>query len=112
MDRILSALENQFHPSCFRCQLCDSGLDGQTFMPENGKVTCIPCYAEHKAQKCHRCGDAIVARPGRRTTLVTCKDRTYHGSCYTCKICNRDLGGQKAFLDPMDEVMCSQCGGS
>jgi len=81
-------------------------------MQEKEQVSCIHCYAKHKAQRCHRCGEPILARPGRRTTQVTCKDKTYHGACYTCLICKKDLGGQKAFLDSVDEVMCATCGGS
>lgn len=112
MERVLTAMDKKFHPSCFRCYICDMCLDGEAFMVEQDQVNCIQCYAEHKAQICHRCEEPIVARPGRRTTQVTCKNRTYHGACYTCLICKKDLGGQKAFLDSSDEVMCAQCGGS
>ena len=45
MERMLTAMDRQFHPSCFRCALCDAALEGLPFLTSGGTVNCQPCYA-------------------------------------------------------------------
>ena len=43
-DKILRALDTQFHPSCFRCSLCDKELDGVPFILSENSSNCLDCY--------------------------------------------------------------------
>jgi len=108
MDRMLTAMDRQFHPSCFTCSICSAGLDGKTFMAEGDTVHCRDCYARFKAAQCHRCGEAIVSAVGKRMTLITCDGKNYHYQCYSCKKCGKNLNGKKVFLDSED-VACGDC---
>ena len=45
MERMLTAMDRQFHPSCFTCSVCSMVLDGKTFMAEGDTVHCRDCYA-------------------------------------------------------------------
>ena len=43
-EKILRALEAQYHPDCFRCNLCDKGLDGVPFILTDNSTNCVDCY--------------------------------------------------------------------
>jgi len=108
MERMLTAMDRQFHPSCFTCSVCSMVLDGKTFMAEGDTVHCRDCYARFKAAQCCRCKEAIVSAVGKRMTLITCEGKNYHYQCYTCKECSKNLNGKKVFLDGGD-VVCEDC---
>merc|ERR1719350_2405560 len=105
MERMLTAMDRQFHPACFTCSVCDSMLDGKPFMAEGDIVHCRDCYAKFKAAQCYRCGDAIVSAVGKRMTLITCDGKHYHYQCYSCKQCGKNLNGKQVFIDGVD-VAC------
>ena len=75
-------MEKKFHPSCFRCALCDAALEGVPFLISGGavgqriariaviariarlariamkllhQVNCQACYTKYKAAQCVRC---------------------------------------------------------
>jgi len=108
MERMLTAMDRQFHPACFTCCNCSTILDGKPFMAEEGLVYCRDCYARHKAPKCFRCEQPIVSSLGKRMTLITCNSNKYHYQCYACKHCEKNLNGIQVFLDG-DDVACGEC---
>lgn len=67
LDRILSALDRNYHPACFTCATCDTCLDGGQFVADTttDTVTCRDCYVANKAPVCHKCKQAIVSEPGK-----------------------------------------------
>lgn len=108
LDKVLAAVDNKFHPACFRCALCDIGLEGVSFLVSSGSVNCQACYTKYKAAQCVRCCQGIVSTGQRKTSLVTCQGRTYHQDCYTCGDCGSDLAGQ--FVCAVgDEIVCFHC---
>merc|ERR1711892_560327 len=44
VGRVLSAVNKQFHPACFRCCGCNKGLEGMPFYNLEGEQTCGDCY--------------------------------------------------------------------
>merc|ERR1712106_504241 len=44
LERVLSAVNKQFHPACFKCCGCDQGLDGRPFFNLEGEQYCSDCY--------------------------------------------------------------------
>lgn len=108
MERMLTAMDRQFHPSCFICSICQSILDGKPFMTEGDAVHCRDCYAKFKAAQCHRCNEAIVSSVGKRMTLITCEGKKYHYKCYSCQWCGDNLNGKQVFLAGED-VACGDC---
>jgi len=110
LDKLLTAVDKKFHPSCFRCALCDAALEGVPFLVSAGSVNCKPCYTKYKAAKCVRCSQGIVGSNSgqRKTSLVTCQGKTYHQECYTCGDCGKELTGE--FVCPAgDEIVCFSC---
>lgn len=108
VDRVLTAVERKFHPSCFRCALCDAALEGLPFLTSGGTVNCQPCYARYKAAQCVRCHAGIVNTGDRKTSLVTCQGRSYHEDCYTCGDCQASLTGQYVCAAG-EEIVCFTC---
>merc|ERR1712156_951827 len=109
LDRVLTAMEKKFHPSCFRCALCDVALEGVPFLISGGAVNCQACYTKYKAAQCVRCNQGIVNTGTTKTNLVTCQGKNYHEQCYTCSDCTESLSGQFVCAAPNDEIVCFQC---
>jgi len=107
-DKILKALDTQFHPACFRCSLCDKGLDGVPFILTDNSSNCVDCYKTYKAAKCVRCGEAAVGGGSPEETDLVCNGRTYHRRCYTCLLCSMDLYGQFVCAYNSD-IICFNC---
>jgi len=108
LDKVLTAVDKKFHPSCFRCGLCDTALEGVPFLVSAGSVNCKPCYTKYKAAKCVRCSQGIVSSGERKTSLVTCQGKTYHQECYTCGDCSKVLTGEFVCAAG-DEIVCFSC---
>eukprot|EP00092_Neocalanus_flemingeri_P089525 GFUD01113283.1.p1 GENE.GFUD01113283.1~~GFUD01113283.1.p1 ORF type:complete len:301 (+),score=100.14 GFUD01113283.1:195-1097(+) len=108
LDRMLTALDRKFHPVCFRCALCDAGLDGVPFMLSGDSINCRPCYTVYKAAPCARCGEGIVSTGSKKTTLITCNGQSFHQECYTCQDCQQNLCGEFVCCDKGD-IVCFSC---
>jgi len=102
-ERIIRAMDTQYHPECFRCALCDISLDGVPFLNvEKSLVNCVECYKRYKAVKCVRCNEGITE------ANISCNGKQYHKQCYTCKVCGCSLYGQ--FVCCHDsEIVCLTC---
>ena len=59
--RVIKALNNNWHPLCFRCEACQIPLADQGFIKNAGRALCHECNAREKAAaigkyicfKCH-----------------------------------------------------------
>jgi len=108
LDKILSGMDRDYHPACFRCALCDAGLDGIPFIMDGKAINCKDCYSRYKAKQCFNCGEGIVSSSERKTTLITCEGRNYHEQCYNCKTCEISLAGEYCFTSG-DLIYCTNC---
>jgi len=108
LERILTAVDKKFHPACFRCALCDAGLDGVPFILSGTSVNCKPCYTKYKAAPCARCGEGIVSTGSKKTTLITCNGQSFHQQCYNCQDCELNLCGEFVCCDKGD-ILCFLC---
>jgi len=108
LERILSAVDKKFHPDCFRCALCDAGLDGIPFLLSGNTFNCQPCYAKYKAHPCVRCGEGIISTGCKKETLITCNGQSFHQQCYTCQDCDTNLVGEFVCCHNND-IICFLC---
>uniref|UniRef100_UPI00358E6B5C testin n=1 Tax=Myxine glutinosa TaxID=7769 RepID=UPI00358E6B5C len=97
--------EDQFwHLKHFCCFECDCVLADSTYVMENSKPVCVPCYTKKYAQCCQACKNAI-APDGQH---VSFGNFSWHASpsCFRCSGCRRSLCGER-FLPHQDMLFCS-----
>lgn len=60
IGRVIKAMMNNWHPHCFRCEICTIPLADQGFIKNAGRALCHECNAKEKAAACgkyicHKC---------------------------------------------------------
>lgn len=114
--KFLSALGGEYHPSCFKCTMCNKKLDGSFFQNESGDIMCGNCLEKStdkvtKLRKCRRCEEFI--REGK--IMFGDRDDPFHEACFTCVNCDCKL--EAFFIDPNRKYksenmkyLCMTCG--
>ena len=139
LERFLTFKGEKIHPDCFRfemikyccylisvrCDKCEEGLDGKSFVSEDSFCVCETCYQTHYAPRCARCCQAIVSNENK-TRMITCNGQDFHLDCYTCNVslsssnierivmrslqhCSSHLEGSNVFLLGSEELVCQKC---
>jgi hypothetical protein len=60
IGRVIKAMNANWHPRCFRCEMCDKELADLGFIRNQGRALCHECNAKAKAvglgkYVCHKC---------------------------------------------------------
>lgn len=87
IGRIVSAMEQRWHPGCFRCSACNELLEHVSSFEHEGKPYCHLDYHENFAPRCYHCKTAIIDE-----RFITLDDealgkRTYHEQHFFCAEC-------------------------
>uniref|UniRef100_A0A8I3P7J4 LIM zinc finger domain containing 2 n=1 Tax=Canis lupus familiaris TaxID=9615 RepID=A0A8I3P7J4_CANLF len=86
IGRVIKAMNNNWHPGCFRCELCDVELADLGFVKNAGRHLCRPCHNREKAKGlgkyvCQRCHLVIDEQP------LMFKNDAYHPDHFSCTHC-------------------------
>ncbi|XP_037539143.1 testin [Nematolebias whitei] len=93
-----------WHLKHFCCFDCDCILAGETYVMENDKPVCKPCYMRSYAVKCSSCQNAVEPEAQR----VSYGEFHWHAEpdCFKCSGCTKCLVGQR-FMALKNFLFCS-----
>ncbi|XP_054878682.1 testin [Poeciliopsis prolifica] len=93
-----------WHLKHFCCFDCDCILAGETYVMENDKPICKPCYMKNFAVKCASCQKAVEPEAQR----VSYGEHHWHAKpdCFKCSGCTKCLIGQR-FMAVKNCLFCS-----
>uniref|UniRef100_H3C656 Testin n=1 Tax=Tetraodon nigroviridis TaxID=99883 RepID=H3C656_TETNG len=95
---------HNWHLKHFCCFDCDCILAGETYVMENDKPVCTPCYMKSYAVKCSSCKNPVDPEAQR----VSYGDHHWHAEpqCFQCSGCTKCLIGQR-FMAVQGFLFCS-----
>ncbi|CAJ0592436.1 unnamed protein product [Cylicocyclus nassatus] len=112
-DMVLSALNRNYHPACFRCAGCGICLDGVPFaLDKENQVYCMPDYHERFAPRCYRCRMPILPDENTGETVrIVALENNYHIECYSCEGCGLKLtdDGDACCYPLGKHLLCERC---
>ncbi|KAJ8261937.1 hypothetical protein GJAV_G00160200 [Gymnothorax javanicus] len=93
-----------WHLKHFCCFDCDCVLAGETYVMENEKPVCKPCYMKSHAVCCTACRNPIEPEAQR----VSYGEHHWHAEpdCFQCSCCSKCLMGQR-FMALQGMLFCS-----
>ncbi|XP_065147866.1 testin [Paramisgurnus dabryanus] len=93
-----------WHLKHFCCFDCDCVLAGETYVMENEKPVCTPCYMKNHAVCCVACHNPIEPEAQR----VSYGEYHWHAEpqCFQCSGCSKCLVGQR-FMAMQGKLVCS-----
>ncbi|XP_059401909.1 testin-like [Carassius carassius] len=95
---------HNWHLKHFCCFDCDCVLAGETYVMENEKPVCKPCYMKIHAVCCVACQNPIEPEAQR----VSYGEHHWHAEpqCFQCSCCSKCLVGQR-FMAMQGMLVCS-----
>ncbi|KAK7676787.1 hypothetical protein QCA50_020255 [Cerrena zonata] len=114
IGRIVSAMGERWHPTCFKCVVCDEHLENLSSYEHEGRPYCHLDYHDMFAPRCYHCQTTIVDE-----IFITLDDpdlgkRTYHEQHFFCAECgdpfvppgsgSRSFSGDGTFKADEDDV--------
>ncbi|KAM3834624.1 LIM and senescent cell antigen-like-containing domain protein 2 [Vipera latastei] len=106
IGRVIKAMNNNWHPECFCCELCDVVLADLGFVKNAGRHLCRPCHNREKAKGlgkyiCQKCHLIIDEQP------LMFKNDSYHPDHFSCTHCGKELAADARELK--GELYCLPC---
>ncbi|KAK4326541.1 hypothetical protein Pmani_002944 [Petrolisthes manimaculis] len=116
IGRVIKAMNFNWHPGCFTCELCSKELADLGFIRNAGRALCHECNARVKAESqgkymCHRCHATIDGEPLRW------RGDTFHPYHFNCAACGNELTADAREVksrpgytaNEMNELYCLRC---
>ncbi|KAG1699384.1 LIM domain-containing protein unc-97 [Nymphon striatum] len=106
VGRVIKAMNNNWHPNCFRCDMCQETLADQGFIKNADRALCHDCNAKVKAAAagkyiCTKCRSIIDDGP------LKFKGEAFHPYHFNCKMCGVELTLEAR--EVKEELYCLRC---
>ncbi|GBM02021.1 LIM and senescent cell antigen-like-containing domain protein 1 [Araneus ventricosus] len=104
--RVIKAMNNNWHPECFTCELCNTMLADEGFIKNAGRALCHECNAREKAAQsgkyiCYKC-HAVIDEG-----VLKFKGEPYHPYHFNCTACGIELNADAR--EVKGELYCLRC---
>jgi len=105
--RLLTAMDQEWHPACFVCSSCRGGFDGDDgkFFVRDGKPLCKNCSL-NDAPRCAACSKPCTDNFLKAKALG---DSAWHSECFVCGTCKKVIDGSFIVRD-MKPFCSATCG--
>lgn len=116
IGRVIKAMNSNWHPKCFTCELCCKELADLGFIRNAGRALCHECNARVKAESlgkymCQKCHATIDGEPLRW------RGDTFHPYHFNCASCGSELTADAREVksrpgytaNEMNELYCLRC---
>uniref|UniRef100_UPI00358EFBAB LIM and senescent cell antigen-like-containing domain protein 1 isoform X2 n=1 Tax=Myxine glutinosa TaxID=7769 RepID=UPI00358EFBAB len=106
VGRVIKAMNNSWHPDCFRCDICSVALADIGFVKNADRHLCRPCHTAERAtglghSLCHKCHLIIEEEP------LMFRSDPYHADHFNCHNCGKELTSEARVLK--GELFCLPC---
>ncbi|KAK0147541.1 Leupaxin [Merluccius polli] len=99
MQKILTALDQSWHPEHFFCTHCGSLFGSEGFLEKDGKPYCNRDFYLLFAPKCSGCGEPV------KENYLTAANGTWHPECFVCSDCLKPITGGR-FMELEGRTLC------
>nr|CCA13895.1 conserved hypothetical protein [Albugo laibachii Nc14] len=98
----MSALDQYFHPECFKCSECKHVIpESEGYAEHEGMAFHQSCYQSRFGKKCVRCEKSLKGK------VIKALESLYHPDCFVCHRCNSSL--TESFFEHQGNVVCAGC---
>lgn len=107
MGRVIKAVGTNWHPDCFKCQLCEKTLADVGFVRNNKRSLCKECHEKEKIRLlgknvCFNCRTVV-----EENDYLKFKGEVFHAFHFNCKTCGIELNSVAREKDK--ELYCLRC---
>ncbi|XP_058649308.1 transforming growth factor beta-1-induced transcript 1 protein-like isoform X2 [Onychostoma macrolepis] len=80
-QKMVTALDKNWHPECFSCVKCSSTFGDEGFHDREGKQYCQKCFLALFASRCQGCSQPIMKN------YISALSVLWHPQCFVCREC-------------------------
>lgn len=77
---MITALNRNWHPEHFLCELCGRRVGEDGYHEKDGQAYCRDCYMNNFVPKCLGCKQIII------DTYIQALGGHYHKNCFVCQV--------------------------
>eukprot|EP01117_Protostelium_nocturnum_P003688 TRINITY_DN1496_c0_g1_i1.p1 TRINITY_DN1496_c0_g1~~TRINITY_DN1496_c0_g1_i1.p1 ORF type:complete len:1155 (+),score=559.92 TRINITY_DN1496_c0_g1_i1:114-3578(+) len=99
-DSGVNAMGKAWHEDCFHCNVCKEPISG-SFNFKDGKLYCLPHFAEANAKICAGCSQVISGQ------FLKAVNKEWHQACFVCTTCKSPF--TSGFFEKNGMPHCRDC---
>ncbi|XP_053721579.1 transforming growth factor beta-1-induced transcript 1 protein-like isoform X1 [Synchiropus splendidus] len=82
LNKMVTALEKNWHPECFCCVKCSRTFGDEGFHDREGQQYCQQCFLTLFASRCQGCSQPILEN------YISALNSLWHPQCFVCRECH------------------------
>ncbi|KAI9485565.1 MAG: hypothetical protein EXX96DRAFT_545624 [Benjaminiella poitrasii] len=99
---VVSAMNEIWHASCFRCYTCHKSLENEQYFEKDGNPYCGKDYRDLFSLRCDYCHEPIEQKS------ISVLGKHYHEGHFCCTLCRKPFGDHSSFLLHDEKPYCQE----